>query len=243
MEEHVQARPHLRLLGGFDLAVDGHSLPIASSGRRLFAFLGVRVRLNPSNRSVIPRMLIAGTLWPDSVDDRALANLRCTIWRLPPAARDLVDNQLSGLSLSSPVLVDVDEMVGRARTLLSMAATPVALSSHAFGHDLLPSWSDEWVLLERERLRQLRLHALEALAARFCREGRIAEAVEAATTAFSSEPLRESAVRVLIDAHLAAGNAAEARRAFDRHAGHLRLELGIKPSVQLCNLIAAATCQ
>ena len=38
--------------------------------------------------------------------------------------------------------------------------------------ELLPDWYDDWVLLERERFRQLRLHALDALCDDLTRAGR-----------------------------------------------------------------------
>src|SRR4029079_7200585 len=59
--------------------------------------------------------------------------------------------------------------------------------------DLLPDWYDEWVVLERERFRQLRLHALEALCERLVAAGRRGEAVQAGLAAVAGEPLRESA--------------------------------------------------
>jgi len=68
-----------------------------------------------------------------------------------------------------------------------MAAVPV-LSA-----DLLPDWYDDWVLLEAEDWRQLRLHALEALAGRLIALGRWGEAANAAGAAVRAEPLRESA--------------------------------------------------
>lgn len=42
---------------------------------------------------------------------------------------------------------------------------------------MLPSWYDDWVLLERERLRQLRMHAWEALSEKLVRAGRYGEAL------------------------------------------------------------------
>jgi hypothetical protein len=68
-----------------------------------------------------------------------------------------------------------------------MAAVPV-LSA-----DLLPDWYDDWVLLEAEDWRQLRLHALEALAGRLIALGCWGEAANAAGAAVRAEPLRESA--------------------------------------------------
>jgi hypothetical protein len=64
--------------------------------------------------------------------------------------------------------------------------------------DLLPGWYDDWVLSEAEDWRQLRLHALEALADRLTATGRWGEAADAAGAAVRAEPLRESANAALI---------------------------------------------
>src|SRR5437867_4028183 len=64
--------------------------------------------------------------------------------------------------------------------------------------DLLPDWYDDWVALERERLRQLRVHALEQLCDRLLVAERFGEATEAALAASRTEPLRESPQRLLI---------------------------------------------
>ncbi|MEJ8672852.1 bacterial transcriptional activator domain-containing protein [Streptomyces sp. MS1.AVA.1] len=56
------------------------------------------------------------------------------------------------------------------------------------GEDLLPGWDEDWVLLERERLRQMRLHALDALAESLTRQGKPALALEAAWACVRSEP-------------------------------------------------------
>jgi DNA-binding SARP family transcriptional activator len=103
--------------------------------------------------------------------------------------------------------------------------------------DLLPDWSDEWVLLERERLRMLRLHALEAFVERCLADGRFGDASEAAIAAVSSEPLRESAQRALISVYLAEGNRVEAIRQYRRFNDLLYHELGVAPSGQLTALI------
>jgi hypothetical protein len=43
--------------------------------------------------------------------------------------------------------------------------------------DLLPDWTEDWVLMERERYHQLRLRALEALCRRLTLKGRCGQAV------------------------------------------------------------------
>jgi DNA-binding SARP family transcriptional activator len=97
-------------------------------------------------------------------------------------------------------------------------------------HDLLPDWYDDWVLVERERFRQLRLHALERVCDRLIAAGRYSEALQAALAAVAAEPLRESANRYVIEVHLREGNLAEA---ISHHRSYCRLlqdELGVSPS-------------
>jgi DNA-binding SARP family transcriptional activator len=103
--------------------------------------------------------------------------------------------------------------------------------------DLLPGWYDDWALIERERLRQRTLHALEALSKHLSRAGRFADAVEAAILAVTAEPLRESAQRVLIEAHLAEGNLVEARRGYQAYRDLVNRELGVEPSKGLLTLL------
>ncbi|WP_311318598.1 bacterial transcriptional activator domain-containing protein [Streptomyces sp. 2132.2] len=69
------------------------------------------------------------------------------------------------------------------------------------------------------------------------RVGRHAEAVESALLADSSEPLRESAQRALIEAHLAEGNLIEAMRAYDTYRALVKREPGVEPGCELSGLI------
>lgn len=83
---------------------------------------------------------------------------------------------------------------------------------------LLPGWYDDWVVLERERLRQLQLHALDRLAAALLAAEEPGRALDAALVAVQADPLRESAHRIVVRIHLREGNAPEALRAYERFA-------------------------
>ena len=91
--------------------------------------------------------------------------------------------------------------------------------------------------MERERFRQLRLHALESLSEQLTAMGRLGQAVEAALAAVASEPLRESAHRVLIKAYLAEGNRGEALLHFRGFRDLLSHELGVEPSPRMAELV------
>jgi DNA-binding SARP family transcriptional activator len=94
------------------------------------------------------------------------------------------------------------------------------------------------VLIEAEDWRQLRLHALEALAQRLTAQGRYGDAAAAALAAVRAEPLRESPRAALIRVHIAEGNPSEALREFARYGELLMLELGVEPTQRLRALVA-----
>jgi hypothetical protein len=100
------------------------------------------------------------------------------------------------LGLAEGVTVDIHHAQTLARRLLDPAATleqtdlsPVAIM--ALSGDLLPGWYDDWVLIEAEDWRQLRLHALEALAGQLTAAGCWGQATDAACAAVRAEPARK----------------------------------------------------
>jgi DNA-binding SARP family transcriptional activator len=222
----------LRLLQGFEFSLNGRPLALPLTAQRLMGFLAIAAR--PVNR-----LYAAGVLWPDSPESRASGSLRSALWRLHRTTPGAVLTVGTKLALSPSVLVDLHEMGDRAHRLLGGAETNVAgMSPYDFAHDLLPDWYDDWLAGERERLRQLQLHALDALSTRLAARADYAQAVEAALLAVSIEPTRESARRALIRAHLAEGNLDEAIRQFEHFRALLARELGVRPSRQLTELLS-----
>jgi DNA-binding SARP family transcriptional activator len=147
------------------------------------------------------------------------------------------------LGLAHDVSVDVRNWQDMAGRLLSPDVPNCecdlsAAAVEAFSFDLLPGWYEDWVLIAGEKWRQLRLHALEAMAERLAQEGRYGEALSAALSAVAAEPLRESAHCLLIRLHLAEGNQSEARRTAERYRNLIRKELGLEPTVRLTQLVA-----
>ena len=91
----------------------------------------------------------------------------------------------------------------------------------------------------RERIRQLRLHALETLGQRLIDQGRPAQAIEVGLAAVAADPLRESAHRVIVSAHLAEGNRSEALRQYRTFERLLDEQLGVGPSDRMLTLIGS----
>jgi DNA-binding SARP family transcriptional activator len=116
-------------------------------------------------------------------------------------------------------------------------ATDCSEHVEALSQELLPSWTEEWLVLERQRWDLLRLHALERLADRFAADGRHVNALEAGLAAVAIEPYRESAHRAIIKAYIAEGNSANALAQYHRCQRILIRELGVRPTAQLQELV------
>jgi DNA-binding SARP family transcriptional activator len=230
---YVHASARLVLMGALELESSGAPVALPASARRLLAFVGLR-------RGPLARVYVAGQLWLDSTETRAGACLRSALWRLNRVAGDVVWSDGRELGLTDRVEVDCDAVAAAAQEVLSTAgpvrAELVALLCES--DDLLPDWYDDWAEVERERFRQIRLHALERLCERLTAEGRFAEALEAGLAAVGAEPLRESAHRAMISMHLAEGNVGEAVRQYATCTRLMSTELGVRPSGQIERLVA-----
>jgi DNA-binding SARP family transcriptional activator len=171
-DPYAPAAVRLNLLGAFELVVDGEPVRIPESSERLVVFLALRDRPQP-------RLLVAGNLWPEKTDQRALANLRTSLWRcrLPDGFSPVVAIG-SRLCLAPQVRVDVTEMEATGWALLKEPAIEVVdrVDRGMFYRELLPGWYDDWVVFERERLSLLQRHWLTQAASLLASVGRMSEA-------------------------------------------------------------------
>lgn len=226
----------LGLLGGFVFSVGGDALlGISCGSQRLLAFLALRDR-------TLTRLQVAGSLWPESTDAHAGASLRSAVSRLDGPVRRAVTVTAVDLSLAEGTAVDVHHSRALARRLIDRDAPQSdsdigAAAVSALSDDLLPGWYDDWAVLAAEDWRQLRMHALEAVAARLTAADRLAEAAAAALTAVRAEPLRESARGALVRVHMAQGNQSGALEEYERYRVLLRADLGAEPTSLLRDLL------
>lgn len=219
------------LLDAFGLMSDGSPVLLPMSVQRLVAFVAL-------HEHPVLRPYVAGSLWPDTADARASANLRSALWRLHRTGLRVIEAVDQQLRLGVDVAVDLREAETLARVALDDDRSDrFDLDPRVLAHDLLPDWYDDWVLVERECFRQFRLRALDALCDRLTRAGRLREALEAGLSSMAGEPLRESAHRALISVHLADGNGGEAIRQYHLCRRLLRERLGIDPSDRTKKLI------
>ncbi|MGH3159762.1 MAG: AfsR/SARP family transcriptional regulator [Streptosporangiaceae bacterium] len=228
----------LRVLGRFDLVAGSRAIPLGTNCQRLLTLLAVR-------DCHVSRACAAGTLWPEATASRANANLRSVLWRLQRCCAQAAEASFYDIRLAPGVTVDIQEVCKIARQLLDRSITrdaaglSEALSCNLYD-DIVPDLGDEeWLMVERERYRQLHLHALESLSEELIAIGWYGAAVEAALGVTRIDPFRESARQLLVRAYLAEGNQLEARRQLKEYRNLLRRELGLEPTDRFLRLMPA----
>src|SRR5919108_737842 len=224
-------RLEVRVLGELDLRFAERRLPPLESARAqsLLAYLLVH-RDAPQ-----PRERIAFVLWPDSTEPQARTNLRHVLHTLrralPDADRFLeVTQRTLQWRVDAPASLDVaafEEAIARSRWE-DVGALREAVD--AYGGDLLAGSYDEWLIEERERLRELHAHALEGLAELLAQGGEHADAVRYGERLLRLDPLREESCRLVMRLHDARGDRARALRAYHACASALARDLGTAPS-------------
>jgi DNA-binding SARP family transcriptional activator len=90
-----------------------------------------------------------------------------------------------------------------------------------------------WVSLKRSALRDVLVRAHECLSEIFIWNKEPAYAVKHAKEAVAIEPFRETSYQLLMRAHAAVGNRAEALRVYEHCRSLLSEELGVPPSPQI----------
>ncbi|HET9224293.1 MAG TPA: BTAD domain-containing putative transcriptional regulator [Roseiflexaceae bacterium] len=179
------------------------------------------------------REQVAFALWPDHPEDESLGTLRRALSDLrsgfPPATPGdwiaVAHGQLRW-NAQTEYWLDVE-----CFTQLIGQATPAALHDAValYSGDLLTDWDEEWVVGERERLRQLYINALRQLAAHHRSLGSNERALDFARRALAYEPLSEPLSRDLMALHYETGDRTAALAVYERLRGLLYDELAIDP--------------
>ena len=226
------ARLTLALLGGFQGRL-GASAPLKLPTRKtqaLLAFLAL-----PPGRSH-SREKLASLLWGDTRQPLARSGLRQSLFTLRKAVGAepsalLIEGETIALN---PVAVDVD-VVEFERQVAEGTSTALERAAALYRGELLEGLAlqeapfEEWLLAERERLREL---ALEALA-KLLRHQRTMQATEAALRTalrlLSLDPLQEPVHRAAMRLYVQLGRRASALRQYQICLGVLQRELSVEP--------------
>ncbi|WP_239679387.1 ATP-binding protein [Natronosporangium hydrolyticum] len=204
-------------------------------------------RLTMERSTGTSRDQLADTVWPDGLPDTWASALRSVVSRVrgfvadgdAPAAPTVV-SQAGRYVLRLPPDASVD--VESAEASIGEASRAYAngnfIEARRLGiaavtclrRSFLPDHEGEWVNSVRQHLDELLVGALETTSRAAASLGEDREALRYADEAVARAPLRESAHRCRMAAHVTAGNRAEALRAYDRLRRMLAEELGVDPA-------------
>lgn len=225
----------LVLLGGFHASAAGEEIDVP--GRKERALLAILAIPAGEARS---RDKLAGLLWSDRGDSQARESLKQAVFKLRKSLDRvqpsplLADREFVSLEKAA-VTVDVaefEQLIGEG-TIESLArATALYRGDLLDGLDLRDAAFDEWLLIERQRLRELAREALATLLDRYMAGGANDEAAATARRLLMLEPLRESAHRALMQIYVEQGQAALALKQFQLCREALQRDLEVTPEAE-----------
>jgi DNA-binding SARP family transcriptional activator len=208
-------------------------------GRQVRALLAYLI-LNRTR--TVGREELSVAVWPDRAPQSQDAALRTLLSRLRTAVGPsvLTGRDQLALTLPEPVWVDLEAartQIERAMTALghgdlrtawALGQVPLNVASRG----LLPGVQATWLEPARRELEELRQQALEVIGRAGLGLGgsQLASAERAARALIATEPYRESAYVLLMEALAAQGNIAEGLRVFEQLRSLLNQELGTVPS-------------
>jgi len=210
----------LHLLGTFELLGDhpAAQMPVTEKGHTLLTLLAV-------HPLPIPRELAAATLWPDVPDARARRNLNNMLWRL----KRLLSPQAL-LTEADTLQLNARQWWIDVRAFEALLAQSPAEALQLYRGDLVPELYDDFVALERERLRGLFLDALARLRRRYEDQHDLKAALDCAQRLVAADPMREDAHRDVMRLLAALGRPTEALAQFELCRETLARELGVEPA-------------
>ncbi len=240
----------IQLLGGFRLFHNEQPIRMVHQLRlqSLLAYLVIHRELPH------PRQHLAFLFWPNVSEKRARANLRKALYelrKLLPNLDDLVQiedhflqwRNSTDLDFSAPMakksektVIDVERFLAglvQFEQAIQPEVARVALEEavNLYVGDLLPACYDDWVLLERERLRQRYINVLEQLI-NILEQHELASALAYAQRLLHCDSLHESTYRILMRLYVLNGDRAAALHVYHTCVTLLQQELGVEPSAE-----------
>jgi DNA-binding SARP family transcriptional activator len=216
-------------LGGLTLLWDDRLLPLihGPAARSLFAYLVThRDRAHTRN-------LLIGVFWPDQPEASARRRLSRALWQIRRALKPhpvlLTKEDTVQLNPNLPLWLDVEAFE---------TATDQATAAGLYRGDFMAGYYDDWLLLERERLREKFLGTLERLIAGLKTQADYAGALVHARRLAAEDPLREQAHREVMRLCHLLGRDNEALGQYQTCRQALADELGAEPALATTSLAA-----
>jgi DNA-binding SARP family transcriptional activator len=243
-EEHGPGAHRLeaKLLGGFEVTVDGRAVSFQNGPRGLM-LLKYLLAHHPRPQQ---RDVLMDVFWPGVDPRRARSRLHVALSGLRRSFKDFIDSPVvefragryqisSELELRTDV-EDFEQLAAAAGEAEQAAerATAIELCERAVdvyrGDFLVEEPYEDWALLRRETLRVKYLDLLDRLTTSYLAADRIGECISAAQQILHQDACREDAHRLLMRCYARQGRLHQVTRQFELCSRAIDSALGCQPS-------------
>jgi DNA-binding SARP family transcriptional activator/predicted ATPase/Flp pilus assembly protein TadD len=237
---------HLTLLGSFHATLDGEPVPFSTDkARALLAYLALDAR--PHRREHL-----AGLLWSDQPDEKALHSLRQALSSLRKSLGDTdflrlerdsvqfnpADAHLDVHSFQTHFSAALAHPAEKAPNIRRLKQAVACYQGHFLNEFYLSGAPlfEEWATLQREALLQNALTALSRLGEYHERRGEFPQAQQIAHRLLTLAPWDETTHRWLMTLYASDGQWPAAQNQFTTCCRYLREEIGVEPAPETLTL-------
>ncbi len=223
----------ISMFGSMSIAIDGVGVPPPRNRKYLWLLALLVLR----NGRALDRSQAAGLMWPNSMEEQALYNLRRALsdlrTTLGAAADRLTSPTPRTIAFQAQPQDHID--VCKFTELLSVSKDTEGVEAlngviSLYTGPLLHGCDELWVNVERDSFEQSYVGALELLASRCRLAANFDDAASALSRAISIDPLRESLYRELMECHRDRGDFSAAIMVYRDLRLYLRNEINCDPS-------------
>ncbi len=226
----------VRVLGQFDVRVDGDSAEIPSRpAQSLLAYL--MLNAGAAQR----REKLAGLFWADAAEANARSNLRHALWRIRQAIETDGREYIFADNISITFNGAADYWLDAAALTRGDSTDDLIQSLSLYQGELLPGFYEEWVDAERERLNAMFEHRAQTLLDRLTADERWRDVLHWSEKWIAQGHAPEPAYRALMLAHHHLDDRLGVASAYQRCVDALHNELNIEPSEQTRSLYQQLT--
>lgn len=230
------ARLEIRLFGHLEFSVDGVPWRFSAPPRAAVVLAYLLLHAGES----ISRSALATIVWPDDPEEEARGKLRRHLHRIARALPE-TGNPWIAVTASTVRFEPRDDVWTDVAAFVEAASDP-ARRADAIGvyrGELLEDLYEDWLLVERERLRAEFLDLCYDAALRARRDRDFDASIRYAERMLAVDEWREDALRMAMSARYESGDRSGALAAFERFNAKLRSEMRVDPMVETLALRAA----
>src|SRR5512143_2898495 len=215
----------LHLFGSLRMWLDDAPIEPATPPRTLHLLAYLLLH----RQATLTRDQLAFTLWPDRAEAEARGQLRRYVYRLRqllPAGDWLIKQ---GERIQWNEAADYGLDVAEFERLSSGKPDQLEAAARLYADDLLIDLYEDWVIVERERLRELYLAGQQRLLEHYREQQAYDRAITCGQRILKREPFRENIVREVMQLRVAAGDRNRALEDYRQFRQRVQDEIGVEP--------------